>query len=287
MLAYNPAARAFYNEAYNGGPYRVERRKHGSEPIDIPRLAVAVYGGTQPDKLAELTRGADDGLLARFQWCWPDPVEFRESQDTPDVQWAIEALDRLRLLELQPGDPPTPRLMPLVDEARRWLVEFAREMQFRRRNTSGLLSSAFGKARGTVLRLSCVLEWLWYSAGEGIFLDPPDTVSSDAVAAAAKLVGGYFMPHAERVYGDAEATEIDRLAATLARWILEERPPELHVRQLQRGHKRLPGLRTAEQIRKGADALVDADWLRPPLKGSAYQQRGRISYSINPKLFEV
>src|SRR5262249_11902908 len=76
MAAYNPAGREFWIEAYGGQPYRIERRKHGGEPIDIDRLVVAACGGTQPDKLARLIAGADDGLLARFQWSWPAPIEF-------------------------------------------------------------------------------------------------------------------------------------------------------------------------------------------------------------------
>jgi hypothetical protein len=61
MNAYNDAGRSFWIEAYGGRPYRVERQKH-PEPIVIPRLAVAVTGGTQPEKLAALFREADDGL---------------------------------------------------------------------------------------------------------------------------------------------------------------------------------------------------------------------------------
>ena len=38
MTAYNPAGRAFWLEAYGGRHYSVERRKHGKEPIEIPRL---------------------------------------------------------------------------------------------------------------------------------------------------------------------------------------------------------------------------------------------------------
>jgi hypothetical protein len=41
------------------------------------------------------------------------------------------------------------------------------------------------------------------------------------------LISDYFMPMAERVYGDAAATERERGAATLARWIFRERPTEL------------------------------------------------------------
>jgi hypothetical protein len=91
---------------------------------------------------------------------------------------------------------------------------------------------------------------------------------------------------AERVYGDAAATERERVAATLARWIIAERPAELHVRHLQR-NVRLLGLRTAEQIRVAADALVEADWVRPPTPGTEFGQRGRFAYTVSPRVWEA
>jgi hypothetical protein len=91
---------------------------------------------------------------------------------------------------------------------------------------------------------------------------------------------------AERVFGDAGATETERTAATLARWIKHERPLEVHVRHLQR-EVRLPGLRTAKQIREAADALVEADWLRLPAKTVVGQPRSRVAYLVNPRLYEV
>ena len=71
------------------------------------------------------------------------------------------------------------------------------------------------------------------------------------------LISDYFTQMAERVYGDAAATERSRGAATLARWIFRKRPKELHVRRLQR-EEQLPGLCSAEQIRDAAEVLVEA-----------------------------
>jgi hypothetical protein len=105
-------------------------------------------------------------------------------------------------------------------------------------------------------------------------------------AAAATLVANYFMPMAERVFGDAAATDAERHMATLARWIIKEKVPGLHVRLMQR-EVRLPGLRTAEQIKKAADGLVEADWLRPLAKAAFGQPRARGVYLINPKLYEA
>jgi Protein of unknown function (DUF3987) len=279
MQAYNPASRAFWLEAYGGRPYRVERRSHGKEPIVIARLAVSVYGGTQPERLFELSAGPDDGLFSRILWMWPDPVTFQRGAATPNVDWAIEALDRLRELDLAPGNPPKPIFTPLAPDAQRLMVEFGQEMEAILIQAGGLLRSAFGKARGSALRLSLVLEWLWCCAKADPL--PPDSISKEAFAAAATLVSEYFMPMAERVFGDAGATGVERNAATLARWIDKERPDEVHVRWLQR-QVRLPGLRSAEQIKDAAKVLVDADWLRAPVIGAGPQSK--VVYSINPKL---
>jgi Protein of unknown function (DUF3987) len=233
MDSYNPAGRAFWLEAYGGRPYRVERRKHGGTPIEIERLVVAVYGGSQPERLSEMARGPDDGLFSRILWLWPNPVPFRLGEGTPDAAWAIEALSRLRELDLGPGNPPSPILMSLTPDARRMMGEFGKEMEGLLDQSGGLLRSAYGKARGAALRLSIVLEWLW-CAGKADMPMPPDSISKEAFVAAATLVGEYFMPMAERVFGDAGAAEVERTTATLARWILREHPDEVHVRTLIR-----------------------------------------------------
>jgi hypothetical protein len=286
MTAYNPAGRAFWVESYGGGPYRVGRRKHSGQPIDIRHLVVAVYGGTQPERLTRLIADADDGLLSRLQWGWPDPVPFELGEETPNIAWAIEALDRLRELDLAPGDPPSPIMVPLTPEGRQLLGKFARDMESRKANAGGLLRSAFGKARGTALRLSLVLEELWWCAKDGLAL-PPSNISERAFMAAAALVSSYFMPMAERVFGDAAATDIERIAATLARWIIRQRPDEVHVRHLQR-EERLPGLRSAEQIKRAADALVEADWLRAPAAVTGFGKgRAPVVYLVNPLLKSI
>jgi hypothetical protein len=70
----------------------------------------------------------------------------------------------------------------------------------------------------------------------------------------------------------------------LARWIIKQRPDEVHVRHLQR-EVRLPGLRTADQIKRAADALVEADWLRAPMPVTGFGKgRAPIVYLVNPLL---
>jgi hypothetical protein len=282
MCAYNDAGRAFWIEAFGGRPYRVERQKH-PEPIVIQRLAVGVYGGVQPDRLGPLMREADDGLLARLLWAWPDPIEFRLSKQAPGIVWAIDALDRLRWLDLHPGDPPHPVMVPLASDALVMLETFARGVQERQAAAGGLMRSALGKARGLALRLSLVLEFLWWCGESGIAA-APSQIGARAFAAAAHLLDDYYLPMAERVYGDAAASDRDRNAATMARWILHSRPAEVHVRALQR-EVRLPALGTADAIREAAGVLVEADWLREPPRGAGH--RGKAAYAINPRIWEA
>jgi hypothetical protein len=172
--------------------------------------------------------------------------------------------------------------MPLTPDAQQLVVEFAREMDALKRSSGGLLRSAYGKARGFALRLSLALEWLWFCASSDMPM-PPDVISMEAFAAATTLVGEYFMPMAERVFGDASASDDERGAATLSRWIFKVRPEEVHVRHLLR-EVRLPGLRNAEQIKGAAKLLVDADWLRAPNIGFGPQRK--VVYAVSPRLWE-
>ena len=287
MNAYNEAGRAFWIEAYGGRPYRVERQKH-PQPIQIDRLAVAVTGGTQPEKLAEMMDEADDGLLARFCWLWPDAVPFRLGRAAPGEGWATEALDRLRLLELAPSFGPSmparPILVPLAESVLPLLEEFCREMQERQQEAGGLMRSAYGKARGLVLRLSLVLEMLWW-CGDDAMAAPPVTISDRAWLEAARFVADYLMPMAERVYGDAAARPADRHAATLARWIRKYRISEVHVRKLLR-EVRLPGLNDAGTVHEAAEALIEAGWLVKE-GPSASTGRKRAAYRVNPAVWDA
>jgi hypothetical protein len=286
MNAYNDGARAFWIEAFGGRPYRVHRVKL-NEPIDVPHLAVAWWGGTQPARLAELMRGADDGLLARFCWIWPESVPFDLPRAAPNLPWAVAAFDKLRLLEMRDtGEGAAPVMMPLTEEARGNLRDFARDMQERQRWAGGLMNSALGKARGLALRVSLVLEYLWWAGRPGM-APPPATISREAFAAAAMLVRDYLLPMAERTYGDAAAPERDRNAATLARWIAKARQAEVHVRAVQRD-VRLPGLDTAEKIHAAAAVLVDAGWLLARAEGGDGQAgRPKAAYPVNPALWEA
>jgi hypothetical protein len=275
---HNESARAFFIEAYGGSPYVVER-KTLDEPYIIPRLAVAVMGTIQPERLAQIVKAdPDDGLLSRFLWVWPDPVMFYLSDTRPRFTAAINRLDKLRKLDLEGGEPI---YVPMSGKAVELLENFGQDAQQWQQEFVGLTRSAYGKARGHVLRLSLVIEMLRWTA-EDDDSSPPTEIGVSATEAAIKLVDQYFLRMAERVYSDAAVTSEEKNSATLAKWIKANGPKEVYVRDLQR-KTRLPGLKSAEEIHQAAMALVDADWLKPPALVIG-KPRQREAYRVNPAL---
>ena len=283
--------RAFWLEAYGGRQFTIDRVKHPL-PIIIPRLTVGVLGGVQPERLADLLKSPDDGLQARFLWLWPDKVPPRRPTRHVDVAAALEAFRRLVELPLVPGDDDEmrPFVCSLADDAGDAFDQWRREHSAV--EVPGALGSAYGKAPGHLLRLAMVLEHLWWCAPATTSTSlmpvlPPSRITIQAVHAAAALIEDYFKPMAERVFGDAALPEADRLAATLARWILKERPEVVNARDLRR-KARLPGLRESEKVRLALGTLVEADWLRPAFQRSGGNAgRLREDYWVNPKLWEA
>lgn len=288
MNRFNPGARAFWLEAYGGRPYSLDRVK-SSGRIYVPRLAVAWHGGVQPSRLAKLMADADDGLLARFSWFWPKPIPFRRPRSAPNIAFAISAFERLSLLALGPAtalspqdldfnrEPAGPIIVPLTDDAAAELEAFAQQMQDHQSHSTGLMTSALGKARGLVLRLSLVLQYLRWAAEDGMAPAPAE-VGTDALQSAIRLATEYLMPMAQRVYADAASLPHDRAVETLARWIIQSKATEVYVRDLQR-HQRLRGLTTAVDIHTACRTLVKAGWLVPPPPGSN-NGRAKQAYKV-------
>jgi hypothetical protein len=97
------------------------------------------------------------------------------------------------------------------------LVEFGKDMQQRGDLGAGLFKSTVGKARGLALRVSLVLELLWWCGRDDD--ERPTTISDAAMEAATLWVRDYVLPMADRTFGDAACSQEDRNVSTLARWI--------------------------------------------------------------------
>jgi len=276
--------RAFWLEAFGGRSFVLDRVKL-DVPVRIPHLTLSVLGGIQPDRLATMVMGGDDdGLAARLLMTWPEPVRPARPRLVADEAAALAAMRRLLGLGLGSDEhgAPAPVVLPLADDAAAlfdlWRAQHAEAAE----TVSGLLSSHHGKLPGLVLRLALVLDLLWWSWGGTI--QPPATVSARALAGAAGLIDSYFLPMAERCYGDAAMPEAERLGAVLARWIVRERPEVVNATEIRR-KARLPGMREAAKVKMALDALVEADWLRAmPSREGGKPGRQKEDYLVNPKL---
>lgn len=278
--------RAFWLEAFGGRSFVLDRVKL-DVPVRIPHLTLSVLGGIQPDRLATMLMGGDDdGLAARLLMTWPEPVRPARPRLVANEAAALAAMRRLLGLGLGSDEhgTPAPVVLPLADDAAAlfdlWRAQHAEAAE----TVSGLLSSHHGKLPGLVLRLALVLDLLWWSWGGAI--QPPATVSARALTGAAGLIDSYFLPMAERCYGDAAMPEAERLGAVLARWIVRERPEMVNARDIRR-KARLPGLRDAAKVKAALDTLVEADWLRAPgSREGCGPGRPKGDYTVNPRLRE-
>lgn len=286
------AERAFWIEAYGGRAKVVDRVKFDGVPLFVPHLSIGIAGTIQPDRLASMIlTGDDDGLAARFILVWPEPVPLVRPKAKPGIGRLTTALVRLRRLRAG-QDEKTGESCPLAvlfaEEAAAALHEFRVEIRERERDAAGLFLSHMGKWPGLAARLALIFEHLWWAAeGEDGDRAGPSRISERAARAGIGFVAEYVQPMARRVYGEAALPKEERDAATLARWLAgrarapEGLPETVRTRTIQR--ERLPGLRTAEEVKAALAELQEGGWVRPvPNAGGPGRPAG--DWQLNPKL---
>jgi hypothetical protein len=273
---YSAGGRSFWLEAYGGRPFVVDRKSQ-SKPLMVPFNGVSVLGGIQPEKLRDALLGvADDGLIARFMWVWPEAIRFRRPRQVADTS-RLEGIYRRLHQMYRPATeqviiPLEPRAADIFEQ---WIAENDEDV----RQGAGLYASWAGKARGLALRLSLVLEFLGWADSDG---REPATVSVQSIVNALRLIDDFLKPHARRVFGDAALPPVEKDAAALARFILKEGLQRVNARDIQRKSS-LPTLKCKQDVEAATEALMDAGWLRdaPSRQGEA-PGRQRKDYLVNP-----
>lgn len=282
---YSPGGRTFWLEAYGGRSFVVDRLKNGAKPLRIPFNGVSVLGGIQPDRLSEaLLSGADDGLVSRFLWAWPERKPFARpvrSADTEQLEAIYRRLDSLAW-GISPSGDSVPVTLPLDADAADLYDQWREENDAQTEDGGPLYRGALGKLSGAVLRLSLVFELLRWA------MEPnnpePASVSRWSVGCALTYADDYAKPMALRVFGDAALPPVERNAAVLARYIRKHKPAKVNSREVSRNY-RLPGLKDAAAIKDALEWLTDADWLRPaPSRDGGSAGRNRADFLVNPRL---
>ncbi|MBM1171267.1 DUF3987 domain-containing protein [Microvirga arabica] len=274
--------REFWIEAYGGRPYTIDR-KNSPEPVIIPRLSVSVLGGIQPEKLALITGGFNDGFAARYLWFWPERVtSFRLQRQCVGNSDQLTALRSLQLLPMSRTEEGLlePNFVPLAEAAATLFESYTAELKAR--DVYGPMQGTLGKAPGHVLRLALTREYLAWSQASGLRPEPEE-ISKEAMEDAIYLVEHYFLLMAQRVFGEAAIPEQDRLGMELARWIGQERPQRFNARTTRRKINR--GLREPKAMKIACEALTEANWIRPLEKpGGPGMGRPPTEFVVNPIL---
>ncbi len=288
MDAYSGKAgmeRAFWLQTYEGKRWAADRVKDGDNARDVPNLTWAIVGGIQPDRLASLLlNGDDDGLSARFLYCWPAPsADISEPPDGRALPFVLK--DRLLRLRQLPMVNDDPLLLLFTAEAIEALQELRREVKRQEAEAAGLFLSWLGKVPGMAVRLSLIflyLDWLEQPAGA----PEPEAVDLNALARALGFLCDYALPMARRAFGEAALPEAERDARRLARWLLRQSPmPEtLNARQLRRMGNG-PGIGTAERIEAALHELAELHVVRPaPGRDGGSKGRQRADWMLNPAM---
>lgn len=280
------ADRSFALETWNGGRYTVDRKK-ADEPVQVRHLSIGVLGGIQPERLAPIIEGPDDGLPTRFLWAWPDRIPlFRIHREPIDDGPAREAFARLaRLTNGSDGfGNPEPKRLRLTNDALLVLEEFGQDAAARGQDYVGPLAGSLGKARGHALRLANVIAHLIWAADPGA--PELEEVDGKSMFSAVSIMKDYFIPTAERVFRDAAAPQLDRAAMRLARFLRANSVAEFTFRDLRR---RMSGeLREIPALEAACAELEEAGCIR--LRPSPrIRSRGRPSkvYDVHPALSRV
>jgi Protein of unknown function (DUF3987) len=267
----------FWLQAWNGGSHIVERM-HRS--LRLRHLLVGLYGGFQPDKLAEAFEGPNDGMHARFCFSWPpEPAHQSLSGKAAEVEpELVHALERLDALGGRDPDVFEPGYVPLSADA---LVVFEELRAFAaagRRRLDGREREWWAKMQAHTLRLSGTLAYLAWSMVGG---PEPMEIAAEFMRNAATLVRDYFCQHSRAALHLIGVEEHDADARRVLRWIQAGQYTEVSREDVRR--RALGRKLDAEQTQTVViDRLVRAGWLREIRTHTS--GRDVVRWEVNPQL---
>jgi hypothetical protein len=238
--------RAFWLQAYDGGPHAVDRIKRGE--FFIENLSVSIVGGIQPERLAEIRAGlSTDGLLQRFL-----PTMLRSPSFPVDRPYLDEDYIKLVCALIF----ALPQRLIMTDSALAVMAEL-RQHLFDLEQLSGGLAVGFdsfvGKLPGVCGTLALILH-MAHDPKDGAVHPVGERTARDVK----QLVLDFILPHALEFY--LAGTAGDHLRR-IASWILASGATRVLASDLTRKVHVCRGLGLAD-INKSVAPLVAAGWLK-------------------------
>jgi hypothetical protein len=302
-------------EMFGGRPMVVDRKGGGT--LYVPRAAVSIAGGIQPETLRRALgqEHRDNGLAARLLLTCPPrkPKRWTEADVSAGTEAAV-ALVFDRLFGLTPetdddGDE-RPRLLTLADDGKRAWVTFFHEHATEQAELSGDLLAAWSKLEGYAARLALVLHLTRWAAAQdnpaGNSVSPTKSsgrpaaglpsmvdaaippVDAGSIAAGVALAR-WFGDEARRVYAILGESDDDRETRRLVEWI-DRKGGTVTPRDLTHGVRAYRG--DPDAAERALSALVkagigrwDADAHGP--KGGRPAQRFRLVSTVTVTVTET
>lgn len=288
--------RSQWLEAYDGGQIKIARMKDGDDVRVVNRIFAPVLGGIQPDKLLEVmdNGGADDGFEARWWPFWPDSSDRKPLNEvSASNAYFMELYRALATLEMDSVDGELkPFMRPLSEEARQAFVEWSNSAAEREKHSVGRMSSAYGKARGHVLRMAGLLELIWWAVSEvdDDMPNVPKEISLEAMKGAIRFREDYLVPMQMRMFNHSNITEDRKALRAVASWIVVNRKKTFSLSMLKLDAK-LPEITRytkGEVIEEMLAYLTAKRWItKGGVETSSKGGRPREVYTVNPRIWEL
>jgi hypothetical protein len=244
------ADRSFWLQAFDGGPYTVDRIGRGE--TFIGNLSVSLIGGIQPAKLAEISGLTSDGLLQRFA-----PVMMRSPSLPQDREGGDDQEKFYELIHKLIRAAPRPLF--LCDDARVVMNDLRARLHELEQAAGGLaggLQAFIGKLAGIAGRLAIILH----------MATNPERVQREieinTLMDVRTLILDFILSHAVEFYRSTEELTGGERLRKIASWILTSGQTTISSRDLVRNVHCLRGASTFD-LHGYVSPLVAAGWLEP------------------------
>ena len=200
-----------WTEMHQGNPCIIDRKT--SETLSIPRAAVSIVGGIQPEILRKAISGDHlyDGVASRVLFIAVPERPDKWNEETLSTDSGTEWNSLLEeLLALRPNEDGTPVDLPMTEKAKAVWVSYHDEHGERRSHETGPIQAAMSKLKAATARLALVIQ----------LAENPQSVAVDEEAMKAGIkISNWFEGQARRVYQGFEETEQGRDRREACEWI--------------------------------------------------------------------
>jgi len=285
----NSTARGFYLQAWNGNlSYTFDRIGRGH--LHIETACLSMIGSTQPGKIASFVRAVtgggegDDGMLQRFSLIvWPDQSGWKEVDRQPDSIARRAAQDVFnRLAEMTPEGVEAERdvhdKIPFLRFSpeglrlfRDWRADFETGL---RTLDNPALETHISKHRKAIPGFALIHHLASGGVGE---------ITAMSVEAAIKFAG-YLESHARRLYGSGRVADADAAELILTKIRKGDLVDGFTARDVKQ--RDWSGLTSSWLVDAALGLLVEYDWLSSTSSAPVAGGREKVSYRVNPAIFQ-